>query len=107
MFAPHSTYAAVAWVLVLAVAVPALCSALGIALLKSIQWSGACHRNMLLILAGTAAAYLVGFAVAAALSPFSWDSALYLALGLTWSGLALGHWHRQLGTGAGKDVASS
>ena len=104
MVAPHSTFAAVAWVLVLAVAVPALCSALGIALLKSIQWSSASQRNMLLTLAGTAAVYLFGFAVAAAFSPFSWDSALYLALGLAWSVLAFGHWHRRLGTRAGKDV---
>jgi hypothetical protein len=107
LVAPHSTLAVISWVLVLAVVVPASCLALGIALLKSIQWSSASRRNMFLTLAGLAAIYLVGFAVAAAFSPFSWDAALYLVLGLVWSGAAFGHWHRQrhVHTGTGNRVA--
>jgi hypothetical protein len=56
---------------------------LGIALLRSFEWSSANQRNMLITLAGIAGLYSLGFAVAVAFSPFSWDSALYLALGLT------------------------
>jgi hypothetical protein len=93
MGAPHLTLGAVGWALVLWLGVPALCIGLGIVFMRGMEWGGKRPRNLALVLTGVAALNLIAFGITAALDPWSWQTALYLAFGLTWSGMAWYQWH--------------